>query len=95
MNGEVFRAYVEQILAPTLQPGDIVIMVHPRRDLRVWRTLQPLPIFNASQPGIPPSPIPSPVGKRDLKPLIVKSGAFSFCLCRLLIAQRKPELPSE
>jgi transposase len=26
MNGEVFRAYVEQILAPTLQPGDIVIM---------------------------------------------------------------------
>lgn len=26
MNGEAFRAYVEQILAPTLQPGDIVIM---------------------------------------------------------------------
>ena len=26
MNGEVFRAYVEQILAPTLSPGDIVIM---------------------------------------------------------------------
>jgi hypothetical protein len=26
MNGEVFRAYVEQILAPMLQPGDIVIM---------------------------------------------------------------------
>jgi hypothetical protein len=23
MNGEVFRAYVEQLLAPTLQPGDI------------------------------------------------------------------------
>jgi transposase len=26
MNGEVFRAYVEQILAPTLSPGDIVIL---------------------------------------------------------------------
>jgi transposase len=26
MNGEAFRAYVEQALAPTLQPGDIVIM---------------------------------------------------------------------
>lgn len=26
MNGEVFRAYVEQILAPTLAPGDLVIM---------------------------------------------------------------------
>ena len=26
MNGDAFRAYVEQILAPTLVPGDIVIM---------------------------------------------------------------------
>ena len=26
MNGEVFRAYVEQMLAPTLLPGDVVIM---------------------------------------------------------------------
>ena len=26
INGEAFRAYVEQILAPTLVPGDIVIM---------------------------------------------------------------------
>lgn len=26
MNGEVFLAYVEQILAPTLSPGDIVVM---------------------------------------------------------------------
>lgn len=25
-NGEVFRAYVEQVLAPTLVPGDIVVM---------------------------------------------------------------------
>jgi len=26
INGESFRAYVEQFLVPTLQPGDIVIM---------------------------------------------------------------------
>ena len=26
MNGEAFRAYVEQVLAPTLEPGDVVIM---------------------------------------------------------------------
>ena len=26
MNGEIFRAYVEQILAPTLGPGDLVIL---------------------------------------------------------------------
>lgn len=26
MNGDVFRAYVEQVLAPTLTPGDIVVL---------------------------------------------------------------------
>ncbi|GGE25576.1 IS630 family transposase [Aureimonas endophytica] len=26
MNGTVFRAYVEQVLVPTLTPGDIVVM---------------------------------------------------------------------
>ena len=26
VNGEAFRAYVEQLLAPTLSPGDIVVM---------------------------------------------------------------------
>jgi DDE superfamily endonuclease len=26
INGETFRAYVEQVLVPTLQPGDIVVM---------------------------------------------------------------------
>ncbi|MEL6379587.1 MAG: hypothetical protein AAFQ29_07440 [Pseudomonadota bacterium] len=27
MNGAAFLAYVEQVLVPTLSPGDIVIMV--------------------------------------------------------------------
>ncbi len=26
MNGNVFLAYVEQVLVPTLQPGDVVVM---------------------------------------------------------------------
>jgi transposase len=26
MTGDVFRAYVEQMLAPALQPGDVVVM---------------------------------------------------------------------
>lgn len=26
VNGDIFRAYVEQVLAPTLQPGDVVIL---------------------------------------------------------------------
>lgn len=26
INGDLFRAYVEQVLAPTLRPGDVVIM---------------------------------------------------------------------
>jgi transposase len=26
MNGQCFRAYVEQVLAPTLQPGDMVVL---------------------------------------------------------------------
>jgi hypothetical protein len=26
INGDIFRAYVEQVLAPTLRPGDIVIL---------------------------------------------------------------------
>src|SRR3546814_2029441 len=28
MTGELFRAYVEQFLAPTLAPGDIVVMAN-------------------------------------------------------------------
>ena len=26
VNGDAFRAYVEQLLVPTLQPGDVVVM---------------------------------------------------------------------
>jgi transposase len=39
MNGEWFRAYVEQVLVPTLTPGDVVIMdnlgSHKSREVRL------------------------------------------------------------
>lgn len=38
INGESFKAYVEQVLVPTLKPGDIVVMdnlgSHKSRDIR-------------------------------------------------------------
>ena len=38
INGECFQAYVEQVLAPTLKPGDIVVMdnlgSHKSKDIR-------------------------------------------------------------
>jgi transposase len=39
MNGPAFLAYVEQVLVPTLTPGDIVVMdnlpVHKRAGVRI------------------------------------------------------------
>ncbi len=29
VNGDIFRTYVEQVLVPTLSPGDIVVMDNP------------------------------------------------------------------
>jgi hypothetical protein len=40
MNGTVFLAYVEQVLLPTLKPGDIVVMDMCGRPLRSKRNLQ-------------------------------------------------------
>lgn len=38
INGEWFRAYVEQVLVPTLKPGDVVVMdnlgSHKGKDVR-------------------------------------------------------------
>jgi transposase len=55
MNGEAFLAYVEQVLAPTLQPGDIVIMdnlsAHKGKSVRAaieaaGASLLPLPPYS-------------------------------------------------
>ncbi len=55
MNGELFRAWVEQILAPTLKPGDIVIWdnlpTHKNQAARVaieaaGASIRPLPSYS-------------------------------------------------
>jgi len=51
MSGEVFRAYVEQILAPTLQPGDIVIMDNLSSH-KVAGVREPPPIAPETAPGL-------------------------------------------
>jgi hypothetical protein len=60
MNGTVFRAYVEQVLAPTLIPGDVVIMdnlpAHKaagvRESIKGGRSRTAVP--PALQPGLQP-----------------------------------------
>src|SRR3546814_13139636 len=61
MTGELFRAYVEQFLAPTLAPGDIVVMDNlPAHRVRgVAEFLAPR---GAGLPYPPPStPAPHPI----------------------------------
>jgi transposase len=38
INGELFRLYVEKVLVPTLQPGDIVILDNSPHARGIWRT---------------------------------------------------------
>jgi transposase len=40
-DAEVFRAYVDQVLGPTLRPGDIVIMDHWRAHSPDWSPIEP------------------------------------------------------
>ena len=42
INGEKFRAYVEQFLVPTLEPGDIVVLDNPgsHKSIHVRRAIQ-------------------------------------------------------
>lgn len=53
LNGVVFRAYAEQILAPTLQPGDIVIMDNGSSH-KVSGALDPIYAAGASVLFLPP-----------------------------------------
>jgi transposase len=77
MNGEAFRAYVEQILAPTLSPGDIVVMdnlaCHKVSGIR-----QAIEVCGASLLYLPPySPDLNPIEHSfaKLKALIRKAAA--------------------
>ena len=77
MNGRVFRAWVEQMLAPTLAPGDVVIMdnlsSHKNADVR--KTIE---AKRATLLYLPPySPDLNPIEQAfaKLKALLRKAGA--------------------
>ena len=64
MNGELFRAWVEQVLVPTLKPGDIVIWdnlpTHKNQAARVaieaaGASIKPLPSYSPDLNPIDPS----------------------------------------
>lgn len=79
IDAEVFRTYVEQVLVPTLHPGDIVnldnlgshetpeIRTHPgrRRKALVPATLQPGPEPNRT--GLWQTQTPAPQGRRTIQ----------------------------
>src|SRR5258708_7832906 len=63
MNGDAFLAYVEQVLAPTLKPGDIVVLdnlsahkVPKRSNPQPQSCFTCLPIRRTSIPSTTPSP---------------------------------------
>ena len=61
MNGQSFRAYVEQMLAPTLKPGDSVVMDNVRMH-KVPGVREAIEARGASVPPFPPySPDLNPI----------------------------------
>jgi transposase len=79
MNGEAFRAYVEQILAPTLAAGDIVIMDNLASH-KVTGVREAIEARGASVLYLPPySPDLNPIEQlfAKLKALIRKAAARS------------------
>ena len=77
MNGDAFRAYVEQFLAPTLAPGDIVIMDNLGSH-KVSGVCQAIEARGASLLYLPPySPDLNPIEQSfaKLKTLIRKAAA--------------------
>gem|GEM_PF-3402937 len=102
MKGTIFKAYVEQMLAPTLSPGDIVIMdnlashkvsgVQEAAETRGAKVLYPPPY----------SPDPDPIEQNfaKLTALLGKAAEFTIeslwkknrLTSRSLLAVRMPEL---
>ena len=77
INGDAFRAYVEQFLAPTLAPGDIVVMDNLSSH-KVDGVRQAIEARHASVLYLPPySPDLNPIEQSfsKLKSLIRKAGA--------------------
>jgi len=80
MNGQSFKAYVEQMLVPTLEPGDIVVMdnvsVHKVPGVR-----EAIEACGATAPDLPPySPDLNPIEQvfAKLKAILRKAAARSI-----------------
>jgi hypothetical protein len=73
INGERFRAYVEQFLAPTLKPGDVVILdnLGSPKERRCGRRSGPLEPASCSS-EILPRPQPHRAGLRQAQDLAPK-----------------------
>ena len=69
INGERFRAYVEQFLAPTLKPGDVVILdnlgSHKRKAVR--RAIRDVGARLVFLPKYSPEPQSNRAGLRQVK----------------------------
>lgn len=92
INGEAFRTWVEQFLAPTLRPGDIVIMDNLASH-KVEGVRQAIEARRASLRYLPPySPDLNPIEQffAKLKALLRKAGARSFNALLKAIAKILP-----
>ena len=97
INGEAFRAWVEQFLAPTLRPGDIVIMDNLGSH-KVDGVRQAIEARGASLRYLPPySPDLNPIEQffAKLKALLRKAGARSFAALLKAIANILPRIKPE
>ena len=56
INGVSFLAYVEQLLVPTLVPGDIVISGHKAKRLTEWTISAATSQKPCETPSVPPAP---------------------------------------
>ena len=70
MNGAAFKAYVEQVLAPSLAPGDIVIMdnLSSHKVAGVREAIKAVGAFVLYLPPYSPTSIPSNSRSRSSRP---------------------------
>jgi transposase len=97
MNGEAFRAYVEQFLAPTLAPGDVVIMDNLSSH-KVAGVREAIEACGASLLYLPPySPDLNPIEQSfsKLKALIRKAAARTREALWDAIGQFLPRFPPQ
>jgi transposase len=79
MTGEIFRTYVDEVLTPTLQPGDIVVMDNLPAH-KVAGVREAIHAVGASLPYLPPyAPDLNPIERffAKLKTLLRKAAARS------------------